>query len=192
MFRGTLDAMSWHHAPAHHFTFGDTFFITGATHHKQHFYRDALALDELREILFANADQHDCTLQAWCLLSNHYHLVVRGEGGNVRQMLTRVHTEAARARNKTDGVKARHVWYQFWDKTLTFEGSWLARLKYTNENALHHGLVDDARKYKWCSAGWFEETASPAFAAAVRRMKIDAVKIYDEYVPELELAELAR
>jgi putative transposase len=173
--------MSWHHAPSHHFAFGNTFFITGATHHKQHFYRDPAALDELHDVLFANAEKHECTLQSWCLLSNHYHLVARGEGANVGRMLTRLHVEAAVARNRRDGVKGRQVWFQFWDKTLTFEGSWLARLRYTNENAVHHGLVDDARNYRWCSAAWFESTAPAPFARAVRSVKIDSVKIYDEF-----------
>jgi len=92
--------MSWHHAPAHHFACGNTFFLTGATAYKEHFYREPIMLDELHEILFNNAEKHQCVLQSWCLLSNHYHLVVRGEGANVRQMVTRLHTEAARARNK--------------------------------------------------------------------------------------------
>ncbi|HEX6101096.1 MAG TPA: hypothetical protein VF432_32570 [Thermoanaerobaculia bacterium] len=173
--------MDWHHAPAHHFAFGNTFFITGATLHKEPFYRAPSALDELSEILSENAEKHHCTLQSWCLLSNHYHLVARGEGPDVRQMLTRLHTEAAIARNKRDGVRGRQVWYQYWDKTLTFEGSWLARLRYTNENAVHHGIVGDARQYKWCSAAWFDSTAPVVFARAVRSVKIDSVKIYDEY-----------
>ena len=173
--------MTWHHAPAHHFAFGNTFFITGSTLHKEHFYRDPEALDELKELLFTNAEEHQCILQSWCLLSNHYHLVVRAEGANAKQMATRFHTEAGLERNKRDGVKGRKVWYQFWDKTLTFEGSWLARLRYTNENAVRHGVANDARRYRWCSAAWFEETAPPAFAKAVRNIKIDSVKIYDDF-----------
>jgi putative transposase len=173
--------MSWPHAPAHHFAFGDTFFITGATHHKQQLYRSAAALDELQELLFAKAEQHECALQAWSLLSNHYHLIARGDGDNVRRMVARLHTESANALNRRDGAKGRQVWFQFWDKTLTFERSWLARLRYTHENAVHHGIVDDARRYRWCSASWFEGAATPAFAATVARVKIDTVKVYDEF-----------
>jgi len=29
----------------------------------------------------------------------------------------------------------------FWDTRLTFEKSWLARLKYVHHNPLYHGLV---------------------------------------------------
>ena len=110
----------WPHAPVHHFTSGNTFFVTGATLHKQHFYRSAAALDELQELLFENAAKHHCELQAWSLLSNHYHLVPRGDGPDVHQLLTRFHTEAATALNRREGMQGRQVWYQFWDKTLTF------------------------------------------------------------------------
>ena len=113
--------MSWPHAPAHHFAFGDTFFITGVTHHKQQLYQSAAALDELQVLLFAKAHQHECELQAWSLLTNHYHLIARGDGERVRRMVTRFHTEAAIALNRRDGVKGRQVWFQFWDKTLTFD-----------------------------------------------------------------------
>jgi putative transposase len=172
---------SWPHAPAHYFTWGNTFFITGATLHKQKFYRTAAALDELQELLFAKAEQHHCELQAWSLLSNHYHIVPRGEGRDVRELVTRFHTEAAIALNRREGVRGRQVWFQFWDKTLTFEASWLARLRYTHENAAHHGVVNDAKKYRWCSASWFERTASPSFVATVARMKTDRIKVYDSF-----------
>jgi hypothetical protein len=41
--------MRWLHAPAHHFTFGNTFFITAGTLHKEPLYAKPAALDELQE-----------------------------------------------------------------------------------------------------------------------------------------------
>jgi REP element-mobilizing transposase RayT len=172
---------NWHHAPAHHLSYGDTFFITGGTFLKQPFYAAPIARDELQRILFAHAAAQTCWLQAWVLLTNHYHLVVRAAGGRVRRMLTDFHSEAARTLNQREGVRNRRVWYQFWDKTLTFKGSWLARLRYTNENAVHHGIVTDARRYRWCSAASFEETAPRTFVEAVSKVRIDSVKVYDAF-----------
>jgi putative transposase len=170
----------WPHAPTHRFGDANTFFITGATYLKQHFYRDSSALDELQRIFFVEAQEHGCALQAWSLLANHYHLVVRcDDGERVRKMLNRVHTEASIVLNARDSMNGRRVWFQYWDKTLTFEASWLTRLRYTHENAVHHGLVPDARRYKWCSAAWFENTASKTFVETVRRMKIDRLKVYE-------------
>jgi putative transposase len=172
----------WPHAPVHRFTEAGVYFVTGATHHKQHFYRSPPALDALQELLFAQAKQHECELQAWALLSNHYHLVIDCQTpGRIRPLLSRFHSEAAVAINRSDGVQGRKVWFQFWDIQLTYEKSWLARLRYTHENAVRHGLVGDARGYRWCSAAWFEETAKPAFVETVKRIKIDRINVYDDF-----------
>ena len=174
--------VDWPHAPVHRFGDETTFFITGATYLKRPYYDTAQKLDSLRTLLFAKAKEHDCWLQAWALLSNHYHLVAHAENGEkIRRMLGRLHAEAAIELNRQDREKGRRVWYQFWDKTLTFEGSWLARLRYTHENAVHHGIVREATQYPWCSAAWFERSASKSFVATVRNIKIDAVKIYDDF-----------
>jgi len=52
-----------------------------------------------------------------------------------------------------------------------------------------HGLVANAAMYPWCSAGWFERTASPAQVNKIYGVKIDGLKLPDEFVPELEEAE---
>ena len=96
-------------------------------------------------------------------------------------MLSRFHSISAIELNRLDRTKGRRVWYQFFDKTLTIEASWLARLRYTNENAVHHGLVDRATDYKWCSAAHFEQNISRAFNETLRRIRLDAVRIYDDF-----------
>ena len=69
----------------------------------------------------------------------------------------------------------------FRETELTYEQSWLARLKYTHENAVHHRLVVDATRYRWCSAGWFEDNARASFVKTVRGVKIDRVNVYDDF-----------
>jgi putative transposase len=174
--------VDWPHAPVHHFEEGGMFFVTGATYLKQRFYGAPGAPNSLQQLLFSLATEHGCWLQAWCLLSNHYHLVVQSEiGSAIKSMLDRFHSEAALALNETENQKGRKVWYQYWDKTLTFERSWLARLRYTHENAVHHGIVPVATNYPWCSASWFERTAKPSFVKTVSRIKIDKVNVYDDF-----------
>jgi putative transposase len=176
----------WPHAPLHRFDNAGVYFVTAGTHLKQHFFSDAAALDALEAALFAHVAKHLCRLQAWALFSNHYHLVIAAdEGEAVREMISAFHRSAAIDVNRRDRTTARKVWYQYRDTQLTYERSWLARLKYTHENAVHHGIVDDARKYRWCSASWFVETAKPAFVQTVRRLKIDRLSVYDEYAAAL-------
>jgi putative transposase len=83
--------------------------------------------------------------------------------------------------NRREGVKGRKVWFQFRDLKLTFESSWLARLRYTHENAVHHGLVHDAANYRWCSASWFSSSAPRSFVETVRRVKVDSINVYDDF-----------
>jgi putative transposase len=44
-----------------------------------------------------------------------------------------------------------------------------------------HGLVPVACQYPWCSAAWFERTASPAMVKSIYRFKTDKVSVADEY-----------
>lgn len=171
----------WPHAPLHRFAANGIYFITGATYLKQHFYRLTESLNRLQDRLFALAREHECTLQAWALFSNHYHLVAQSEGERLRRMLSHLHSVEAIACNKIDGVAGRKVWYQFWDTELTFQRSWMARLRYTHENAVRHRLVAHATDYPWCSAGWFERTATRSLVETVRRFGVERIRVLDEF-----------
>jgi putative transposase len=174
--------MDWPHAPIHRFHDAGIYFVTSGTQQKQHFFHDDAALDLLQSTLFASASEHGCSLQAWALFSNHYHLVVASHSGdNVRQMLHRFHIDSAKGVNERDRIRGRGVWFQYRDTQLTFERSWLARLRYTHENAVHHSLVRAATQYRWCSASWFLNTARPSFIKVVQSMKIDAISVYDDF-----------
>lgn len=178
--------MDWPHAPVHRFGEAGLYFVTGATLYKQHFYRLPRALDALQSLLFTLVAKHYCALQAWALFSNHYHLVVACDRGeDVHRMLSQFHSDAATALNSLDGASGRKVWFQFRETLLTYERSWLARLRYTHENAVHHGLVPVAAQYPWCSARWFEETARKSFVETVTNFPIDRINVYDDFTAAL-------
>ena len=116
------------------------------------------------------------------MLSNHYHLVAQtGEAQGLRRMASRVHTLSARELNRADGTPGRKVWHNYWDTHLTIETSYLARLKYVQENPVHHGLCPVADQYQWCSARWFQAQAGTAFLKTVMSFKTDKLKVADEY-----------
>ncbi|HYC61604.1 MAG TPA: hypothetical protein VEK79_18760 [Thermoanaerobaculia bacterium] len=71
----------WPHAPVHRFGEGGVYFVTGGTFGNQHFFEAPRALDNLQQLLFEKAREHQVALQAWCLFSNHYHLVVTVDEG---------------------------------------------------------------------------------------------------------------
>ena len=171
----------WPHSPPHRFANDGTYFITAGTYLKRHHFRCAEDLNRLMALLFALSNEYQLSLQAWCLFSNHYHLVAQGAGESLRLMLSKFHSTSSRELNARDQEVGRKVWFQFRDTELTYERSWLARLKYTHTNAVKHGLVTDAVNYPWCSAAWFERVSSPAFCRTIQQLRLDRIRIFDEY-----------
>jgi putative transposase len=54
-------------------------------------------------------------------------------------------------------------------------------LNYVHQNPVRHGLVPAANQYPWCSAAWFERTATPAMVKSIYRFKVDSVSVVDDY-----------
>ena len=95
--------------------------------------------------------------------------------------LKHLHCNTSRDVNAQDHAPERQVWYNFWETRLTYERSYLARLNYVHQNAVKHGLVTLASNYEWCSASWFERTASLATVKTIYSFKTDKLKIHDDY-----------
>ena len=173
----------WPHAPVHRLGSNGIYMVTGATMYKEHFFAGRNKLQLLEGSLLTLSKQYDWQLEAWAAFANHYHLVARGNGNseNLRVFLKHFHSETARQVNKLDGSSGRQVWYNFWDTKLTYERSYLARLNYVHQNAVKHGLVLVANQYPWCSAAWFERTASPAAVKTIYSFKTDRLMIDDYY-----------
>jgi putative transposase len=160
--------------------------ITAGTYGKEHHFRSSARLDLLVTMLREHCIEYAADLHARAVFSNHYHMVVTapsGEPERLRTMLSRLHERSAKAVNRDDGITGRKVWYQFWDTALTYERSYLARMNYVISNPVRHGLVKDATAYPWCSAGWFEQSARPAFLKTVLAIRSDRVNVVDPYEP---------
>ena len=173
----------WPHAPVHRLDEEHTFFVTAGTYLKRHHLNSAERLQLVHDALLGLAQEAGWELQAWAVLANHYHFVAipRCDARPLKGVITELHKKTASALNKMDGTRGRQVWFQFWDTRLTYQRSYLARLKYVNENPVHHGVVTEATRYPWCSAAWFERTADDAFRKTVNSFKIDRLRVYDDF-----------
>ena len=101
-------------------------------------------------------------------------------------MLSSLHEKTAKWVNRLDRMSGRRVWFNFRETTLTYEKSYLARLNYTHQNAVKHGLVSVANQYPWCSARWFERTARPAQIETIYRLKVDRLTVPDNFEVSLD------
>lgn len=157
--------------------------VTSGTYQKVHHFHSPERLTFLQDTLFRLAEEYGWRLQAWAIMSNHYHFIAisPGKSDSLRRMIGHLHTVTAEEANRQDGVAKRKVWHQYWDNHLTFPESYFARLNHVHHNPVHHRLVSEASAYSWCSAGWFEETAERSFVRMVYGFKIDRIKVWDDF-----------
>ena len=183
-----LDLKPWPHAPTHEFTPGNIYFVTAATLHHAHFFTTPARLDLLEHRLLALAQQYHWQLEAWAVFSNHYHFVARTapDSAPTSRLCKHLHADTSRLVNRLDGVEGRKVWFNFRETALTFQKSYLARLNYTHQNAVKHGLVPVANQYRWCSAAWFERECLPATVKTIYGFKTDQLEVEDDFTPVVE------
>ncbi|MCI0360937.1 MAG: hypothetical protein L0211_20860, partial [Planctomycetaceae bacterium] len=134
----------WPHAPLHRLTQNGTY----STHAKSHIFRDPDRLSLLEHNLLSLAQKYDWRLEAWAVFSNHYHFVghTLSSPARLKEFLTDLHANTAREVNRLDGATGRQVWHNYWDKQLTYEKSYLARLNYVHQNPVKHQLVPVANQ----------------------------------------------
>ena len=175
-------APDWPHAPVHRLRDAGTYIITAGTYQGTHHFQNAERLTYLTKSLLALADKYGWELQAWAVFSNHYHFVAESsQPATLRRLVQHLHSASAKYVNHLDSTPSRPVWFQYWETLLTHQKSYLARLNYVHTNAVRHGLVQEPSRYEWCSAGWFQRSASRAFHATVMAFPSDRVNVPDEY-----------
>ena len=178
----------WPHAPTHQLATGGSFFVTASTYLKAHHFRGADRLRVLHRGLLTVARDYGWQLEAWAVFSNHYHFVAHSPSDqptaeSLGPMLKTLHVKTSGWVNRLDKTPARQVWFNFRETRLTYPKSYFARLNYTHQNAVKHGLVPVANQYPWCSSAWFERTASPAQVKTVYRFNTDKLQLPDDFNP---------
>ncbi|HUR58263.1 MAG TPA: hypothetical protein VM029_11175, partial [Opitutaceae bacterium] len=139
--------------------------------------------DMLQGALFETTAEFGWQLDAWAVLSNHYHFVARspGNAATLRRVVGKLHMQTAKQVNQLDRTPGKKVWFEYWDTHPTYERPYFARLNYVHNNPAKHGIVPNSLLYRWCSATWFAEHASPVFRGIINRFKTDGLNVPDDF-----------
>ena len=98
------------------------------------------------------ARRHDCKVHAYCLMTNHVHLMLTPADGNgcaqLMKILAQVYTQQInKARQRTGSL-----WEgRFRSCLVDTERYALACYRYIELNPVHAGIVPEARDYRWSS-----------------------------------------
>ena len=117
---------------------------------------DIFFTDEDREMYLAwlkdYSQRHDVAILAYCLMSNHIHLVaVPGTEEALQAVLKPLHMRYAQRLNRQRGWKG-HVWQgRYFSSPLDQAYLW-ACLRYVERNPVRARVVRKAENYRWSSA----------------------------------------
>ena len=98
------------------------------------------------------ADKHQVEVLAYCLMSNHVHLIaVPTTDDGLQRMLKPLHMRYAQRVNRQQGWSG-HLWQgRFFSSPLDDAYLWTA-LRYVECNPVRAGMVQRAEHYRWSSA----------------------------------------
>lgn len=100
-------------------------------------------------------------VHAYCLMTTHYHMLVRSPMGELSEAMRRAQNEHSRRfnrRHKRDGTLIRGRYYSKVVQTLLYRRN---VVRYIDANPVRAGLVRSARAYPLCSRSDYAQSAGP-------------------------------
>ncbi len=120
--------------------------------------------DADREMLLGllHDDARDATVQiyAWCLLDNHYHLLVRGDMEDISTMMLKVNSRYARYFNTRHGRVGHLFQDRFGSEPVETEDYLLTVVRYIHQNPIKAELCDSC-DYPWSSYSTLRDDSWP-------------------------------
>jgi len=153
--------LPWHSPPHGKMGYGNRYLVSAACYEHKHYIGvcPERILECEKEIL-SICQQPGCELYAWCILPNHYHLLLKCTSiKKFCRELGNFHGRSARRWNQEEDQPGRKVWYRCFDREMRSNRHFYASLNYVHHNPSHHGYVEKWADWPWSSASLFLEAA---------------------------------
>ena len=158
------------HSPPHLSSQGlQRYHVTAACYeHQSHIGRTPARMDAFSASLLAEIENAGASVSAWCVLPNHYHLLLQtAKIPDLLQTLGRLHGRSAYFWNREDGARGRKVFYRTADRAMRSDRHYWSTLNYVHNNPVHHGYVEKWADWPWSSAGDFLKSVGEEDAARI-------------------------
>lgn len=107
---------------------------------------------------------------AWCVLPNHYHLLIKTE--NILELLKELgkfHGRTSYLWNSEENCRGRKVWYNAFDRYIRNDRHFWATMNYIHHNPVYHGYVQQWQDWPFSSAVDFIKKMGKEKAAEIWR-----------------------
>jgi len=149
--------LPWHSPPHLDFACQRQYLISASCYEHAHIIgKDVQRMTECEARLLSTCKPLVTNLYAWCVLPNHYHILLRTERiGELRETLGQFHGSSSHEWNGEDDKRGRKVWYNCFERPMKSERHFWASLNYVHHNPVHHGYVKHWQDWPWSSARKF-------------------------------------
>ena len=146
------------HSPPHFDYIGlRQFFITGTCYeHQPHIGLNHERMSDFETDLLTACSKFAVSTYAWCVLPNHYHVLVRTDSiDGLRKELGLLHGRSSYNWNGEDDRRGRKIWFNCVDRVIKSHRHFWATVNYIHHNPVKHGYVDNWSDWLWSSAAQF-------------------------------------
>jgi putative transposase len=143
------------HSPPHRECQGGAVFIVSAACYE---HKAILGFNDKRMLSCRTMLNNICSLwtdklYAWCVLPNHYHILVKTKQiGHLRRELGRMHGRTARVWNLEEQCTGRKVWFNCVERKILSKGHFWASVNYIHHNPVKHGYCEKWTQWPFSSA----------------------------------------
>jgi len=143
------------HSPPHNPNHGHLrFHITAACfEHHPFIGQSPERMDDFLNDLLTLLNTHARQTSAWCVLPNHYHVLV--ETPNILGLLHelgRLHGSCSYRWNREENTRGRKVFFRTTERAIRSDAHYWATLNYIHHNPVHHRYVKRWEQWHWSSA----------------------------------------
>lgn len=177
-----------------HFTVGECYHVLNRGNGRSRiFHKDADYLAFL-SVLAEGLKRYHVDLLCWCIMPNHWHLVLRprraGAISDFMRWIGVTHVRRHHEHHRTRG--GGHVYQgRFKSFPVQDDSHFLVLCRYVEANARRAGIVSRAEQYRWCSLGWRDV---PELAIPLGDWPVDKpahwTRVVNEILPKRELEML--
>jgi len=149
--------LPWHSPPHLKYKGELSFIITASCYeHKHVIGKSASRMDECEAEVLEICEEQNCLIFAWCILPNHYHLLLRTDKiDDMRMHLGKFHGSSSFRWNGEDNLRGRKVWFRCFERPMKSERHFWATLNYIHNNPVKHGYVERWQDWPFSSARKF-------------------------------------
>lgn len=132
---------------------GAVYHVTTRGDRRESIYRDDVDRQAQLAVLAQALDRFDGQVLAYCLMGNHYHLVLHTRQGNLSRLMRHLNGVYTQAHNRRHGLVGHLFQGRFKAILVDREAYLLALCRYVERNPVAAGLVASVGDWVWSSYG---------------------------------------